>query len=77
MICYLAMGWLIIFKINLIFNTLPRLGFYLLLAGGISYTLGAIAYGLGRNKKWFHSIFHIACIIGSLLHFLCILFFVI
>ena len=77
MICYLAMGWLIIFKIDLIFNTLPRLGFYLLLGGGISYTLGAIAYGLGRNKKWFHSIFHIACIIGSLLHFLCILFFVI
>ena len=77
MICYLVMGWCIIFKINVIFNCLGIIGFSLLLLGGIAYTLGAVAYVVGRKRKWMHSIFHIACIIGSILHFLCILLFVI
>lgn len=77
MICYLVMGWCIIFKINVVFECLGLTGFILLLLGGISYTIGAIIYGLGKKHKWMHSIFHIACIIGSLLHFLCILIYVI
>lgn len=76
MICYLIMGWFIIFRINLVFNSLGTIGFSLLLSGGIIYTLGAIAYGLGKKHKWMHSIFHISCLIASLLHFLCILLFV-
>lgn len=77
MICYLVMGWCIIFRINVVYDALGLSGFLLLLIGGIVYTLGAIAYGLGKKHKWMHSIFHIACIIGSLLHFLCILLYVI
>ena len=77
MICYLIMGWIIIFKINIVFQSLGIIGFTLLLAGGIVYTLGAIAYGLGKKHKWMHSIFHVACVIGSLLQFLCILLFVV
>ena len=75
-ICYLLMGWLIIFKINLVVNSLGRIGFILLLSGGIIYTFGAIAYGLGKKHKWMHSVFHIACFLGSLLQFLCIILFV-
>lgn len=75
-ICYLLMGWLIIFKINIVINSLGGLGFILLLSGGIIYTLGAIAYGLGKKHKWMHSVFHIACFLGSLLQFLCIILFV-
>lgn len=77
MICYLTMGWLIIFKMNVVINSLGINGFGLLLAGGIVYTLGAICYGFGKKYKWMHSVFHIACFVGSLLHFLCILLFVI
>lgn len=77
MICYLVMGWCIIFKINVVYDALGLSGFLLLLIGGIVYTLGAIAYGVGKKCKWMHSVFHIACIIGSLLHFLCILLYVI
>lgn len=77
MICYLVMGWCIIFRINVIYNCLGLIGFWLLLLGGVAYTIGAIIYGLGRKYKWMHSIFHIACIIGSLLQFLCILLYVI
>jgi hemolysin III len=76
-ICYLLMGWLIVFKINIVINALGTIGFSLLLSGGIIYTLGAGAYGLGKKHKWFHSIFHIACFIGSLLQFLCIILYVV
>lgn len=76
MICYLIMGWLIVFKINVVINALGISGFILLLGGGIVYTLGAVAYGLGKKHKWMHSIFHVACVVGSLLHFFCILLFV-
>ena len=49
-----------------------RTGFYLLLAGGIAYTIGAVLYGIGSKKKWMHSVFHIFVDIGSLLQFLCV-----
>ena len=39
MICYLVMGWCIIFRINVIINSLGKVGFSLLLAGGIVYTV--------------------------------------
>ena len=76
MICYLGMGWAIIFKANLLPILLPLPGLVLLVAGGIAYTLGAILYGLGRKHKWMHSIFHLFILLGSLLHFFCILLYV-
>lgn len=57
------MGWCIIFRINVIINSLGTVGFSLLLAGGIVYTVGAIFYGLGKKHKWMHSIFHLGCVI--------------
>lgn len=76
MICYLVMGWCIIVKINLLPALLGMKGIILLVAGGISYTIGAILYGVGKKVKYMHSVFHIFIVIGSLLHFLCILFYV-
>ena len=76
MICYLAMGWCIIVKINLLPALLGIKGFILLLAGGIVYTIGAILYGIGKKRKYIHSEFHIAICIGNLLQFLCILLYV-
>ena len=77
MICYLVMGWCVVFRIPSLFELLGTAGFTLLLLGGIAYTVGAILYGIGSKKKWMHSIFHIACVIGTLLQFLCILLYVI
>ncbi|MCG2819536.1 MAG: hemolysin III family protein, partial [Actinomycetia bacterium] len=48
----------------------------LLLAGGISYTIGAILYVIGRKKQYAHSVFHVFVLLGSLLHFLCVVLFV-
>ena len=77
MICYLVMGWCIIFKINILPQLLGMTGFLLLLAGGIIYTIGAILYGLGKKHKYMHSVFHVCIFIASLLHFLCIVLYVI
>ena len=77
MICYLLMGWCIIIKASILPNLLTNAGFLLLLAGGIVYSIGAILYGIGKKKKYIHSIFHIFIFLGTLLHFLCILLFVI
>lgn len=77
MICYLVMGWCIIIKISILPQLLGNIGFTLLVLGGIIYTIGALLYGIGKKHKYVHSIFHICCFIGTLLHFLCILFYVI
>ncbi len=76
MICYLVMGWCIICKINVLPQLLGNKGFVLLLTGGIIYTIGAILYGIGKKHKYVHSIFHLCIFFASLLHFLCILLYV-
>ncbi len=77
MICYLAMGWCIIFKINILPALLGMPGFILLLSGGIAYTIGAILYGVGSKVKYIHSVFHLFIVLGSILHFFCIVLYVI
>ena len=77
MICYLAMGWCIIVRGDLLPQLLGIPGFALLLAGGLVYTLGAILYGVGKKRKYVHSIFHICVFLGNLLHVLCVLLYVI
>ncbi len=75
MICYIAMGWGIIFFLPQAVSVLTRPGFLLLLSGGIVYTLGAVLYGIGSKQKWFHSVFHIFVVLGSLLQFLAIIIY--
>ena len=77
MICYLAMGWCIVVRGDLLPKLLGILGFALLLAGGLIYTIGAVLYGIGKKRKYIHSIFHICVFLGNLLHVLCVLIYVI
>lgn len=76
MICYLGMGWCIVFTANLLPKLLGNVGLALLLAGGIAYSVGAILYGLGKKHKWMHSVFHMFILLGSILQFFCILLYV-
>ena len=76
MICYICMGWAILPFLDKARIVLTQTGFALLLWGGISYTFGAILYGIGSKKRWFHSVFHIFVVLGSFLQFLCILLYV-
>lgn len=76
MICYLAMGWCIIFFIRATIQCLGKGGTIFLLTGGIAYTIGAVLYGIGKKKKYMHSVFHLFVLAGSILHFFMILFYV-
>ena len=76
MICYLGMGWCIIFTANLLPKLLGIPGLVLLVAGGIAYSIGAIFYGFWKKKKYIHSVFHLFILLGSLLQFFCILLYV-
>ena len=75
MICYIGMGWAVLPFLGQAYEVLTRPGFILLLSGGIAYTIGAVLYGIGSKKPWMHSVFHIFVVLGSLLQFLCILFY--
>lgn len=77
MVLYLGMGWCIILTGKLIVQLLGGTGFALLVGGGVAYTVGAVFYGLGHKRRYIHSVFHLFCLVGSGLHILCILFYVI
>ena len=76
MVCYLAMGWVIIFAFKPLCAAVPRAGIQLLVAGGIAYTLGAVVYGIGSRVKYMHSIWHFFVLAGSILHFFSIYLYV-
>ena len=69
------MGWAVIifWRQTLEVMTLP--GFALLLSGGIAYTIGSILYGIGKKKKWKHSVFPIFVVLGATLQFLSVLLY--
>lgn len=72
MVCYIFMGWCILFFLPQAIEALTLTGFYWMLAGGIAYTIGAVLYGIGSKKPWMHSVFHIFVVLGSLLQFISI-----
>lgn len=69
---YLIMGWIIIVAYQYMVSAVPAGGMALLIWGGVAYTVGAILYGIGSKRKYFHSVFHFFCLIGTFLHFLAI-----
>ena len=76
MICYIGMGWAIIIFLPQAMSALTPNGFWLTFAGGIAYTIGAVLYGIGGKIRWMHSIFHIFVVLGSVLQFFAIFFYV-
>lgn len=75
MICYLFMGWCILFFLPQARAALTEPGFNWLLSGGVAYTVGAVFYGIGSRKKWMHSVFHIFVVLGSVLQLISIVLF--
>jgi len=74
--CYIALGWVVLFASGQLIAALHHTGLMLLLGGGIAYTLGAVLYAIGSKKRYFHSVFHFFCLIGTLLHFFSIYLYV-
>lgn len=79
MICYLLIGWCAIFTLKMLIQAITPIGFLFILLGGVSYSIGAVLYSVGSKKglKYMHSVFHIFVVIGTVLHFFAIFFYVI
>ena len=71
-VCYILMGWVIIIAVKPMLNSLPGLSLVFLLLGGIFYTVGVIFYSL-KKIKWFHSVWHLFTVSGSVLHYFSVL----
>ena len=76
MTCYIGLGWCIILSLPSLMAALPAISIALLFAGGVSYTVGAILFGLQRRHRYMHSVFHLLVVAGSIFHGLMILLFV-
>lgn len=74
-VLYVIMGWSIIVVIRDVVQSLSQAAFWLLLIGGISYTGGLIFYAM-KNRRYMHSVWHLFVLAGSVLHFLCIVIYV-
>ncbi len=74
-ICYLLMGWCVIFAWKPTVQALHPNAITFLLLGGVSYTVGALVYYFFKKKRYAHSIFHLFVLIGSILHFFTVLFY--
>lgn len=75
-VCYVSMGWVVIIAIKPMLEHCSPLSLWFLLIGGVCYTGGIIFYAL-KSKKYFHSIWHIFTVGGSVFHYFSILLMVI
>ena len=77
---YIGMGWVALFVIKDLYVNLVPQAFFLLVLGGVLYTIGGVIYAIKKPnfKNWnFHDIFHIFTMLGSLAHFLLVFLYLI
>jgi hemolysin III len=75
-LAYIAMGWIAIFAIKPIFQSLSEGAIFWLIAGGLAYTVGTIFYAW-KKLPFNHAIWHSFVLAGSICHFVAVLFYVI
>ena len=73
---YLGMGWMVVLSMEPLVANLEPAGLWLLVAGGLAYTLGTIFYVMKR-VKYMHAVWHVWVLAGSTCHFLAVLLYVI
>jgi hemolysin III len=73
---YLVMGWLIVLAMQPLVANIAPPGLWLLVAGGLCYTVGTVFYVLKR-VPYMHAVWHVFVLAGSILHFLAVLMYTI
>ena len=70
--CHLVSGWSFLVGLPTLLASCGLECAALVVGGGVAYTVGAILYGLGRNYTQMHCVFHVFCLMGTLMQFLAI-----
>ncbi len=73
---YLGMGWLVVFAMHPLLQAIPWHGVLWLAAGGVAYTVGILFFAFDR-VRYFHGIWHLCVLAGSVTHYFAILFYVV
>ncbi len=73
MVMYFAGGWLAVIFLPMLLKTVPLASVLLLLFGGVAYTAGICFFAFGKRVRYFHSVWHLFTILGTVLQFLSIL----
>lgn len=68
MVCYIVMGWAIIFTIKPLINSITAFALIFLVAGGVAYT-GGIFFYAKKRIKYFHSVWHLFVVLGTVLQY--------
>ena len=68
-ICQLLSGWSILMGVCNLRASAGLQGLIWMIAGGAMYTIGAILYGIGKNRKYYHSVFLVFYLPGTFCHF--------
>lgn len=76
LVIYLGMGWAVVFIAKPMIETVPASGLWLLLAGGLSYTVGVIFY-VWSKLPFNHAIWHVFVLAGAILHYLSVMLYVV
>ncbi|MDU7337101.1 MAG: hemolysin III family protein [Clostridium sp.] len=72
MVCYIAMGWIVVFAFGPLIQALDLQDLILLIAGGVAYTVGAIIYQKGKKIPYLHAVWHLFVLAGSILQYVMI-----
>lgn len=72
LVCYVAMGWAIIFAIKPMIASVTKTSLVFLLIGGIFYTAGIVFYAV-KKIRYFHSVWHLFTVGGTVFHYFSIL----
>ena len=70
LIIYLAMGWSVVFVARPVWEATPVAGLWWLLVEGVAYSGGAWFYANGDKYKYFHVIWHLFVLLGTVAHFM-------
>ena len=74
LVLYLLSGWSVLPAIKPVAALLDWLGFVLVLAGGLFYTVGVIFYRK-EEVRYMHLVWHLFVLAGSLCHYFFVLFY--
>ncbi|ANZ99974.1 hemolysin III [Carnobacterium divergens] len=63
-VIYIIMGWLCLIAMKPLYSGLGPIGFWLLVAGGVSFTVGALVYSM-RSVRFMHVLWHLFVMLGT------------
>jgi hemolysin III len=70
---YLAMGWLAVFAVKPLYNSMPAWGLFWIIAGGIMYSAGVGFFAYDHKVKYNHLIWHLFVLAGTTCHVIAVI----